>query len=65
MAMTHCETLADRFASMAADGLVDVKFYARNVQEASTEQLCDEVSRIYAAYERNEFEPLRFNDSYR
>ncbi len=66
MADTRCDALAMRFAALATDeGLVDVKFYASNVQEAATEQLCAEVESIYAAYERKEFEKLDFNDSYR
>jgi hypothetical protein len=66
MSATQCETLKGRFANMASDeGLVDVKFYVRNVQEAVTEQLCQEVQGLYAALEDGGSEPLVFNDSYR
>jgi hypothetical protein len=62
---THCADLAERFEKMAADGLVDVKFFVRNSEEATVEVLCDEVTRLYEAVDRGEASPLDFNDSNR
>ncbi|WP_417489452.1 hypothetical protein [Maricaulis sp.] len=62
---TQCETLADRFAKMRDAGLVDVKFYMRNLDEAATESVCAEVNDMYEALDRGEFSPLDFKDSYR
>jgi hypothetical protein len=56
------DTLAAQYENMAANGLVDVKFFLRNQAEASAEQVCREVNAIYAALERNEFKPLVFGD---
>jgi hypothetical protein len=56
------ETLAARYENMAANGLVDVKFFLRNGAEASAEQVCREDNAIYLAIERNEFKPLVFGD---
>lgn len=62
---THCDELAERFEKMAADGLVDVKFFVRNSEEATVEVLCDEVTRLYEAVDRGEASALDFNDSHR
>jgi hypothetical protein len=65
MTKSSCETLQERFAELEGRGLVDVKFYAKNVEEAATDQLCAEVESIFSAYDQKEFEVLEFNDSYR
>lgn len=62
---THCDDLAARFERMAAEGLVDVKFFVRNSEEATSEVLCGEVNRLYAAVDRNDAADLDFNDSNR
>ena len=56
--------LAGRFETMAKeDGMLDVKFYFTG--EASPEQVCEEVNRLYRAVENKEFVELDFKDSYR
>ncbi len=56
----QCDRLADRFREKAAGGLIDVKFYLRNTQEAADEQICHEVNRLYDAVGRGEFKKLGF-----
>lgn len=65
MNSTHCTELEARFERMASDGLLDVKFFVRNAQEATPDLLCEEVSRLYAAVDRGEATPLDFKDSKR
>ena len=60
----QCATLADRFERMAAEGLVDVKFFLRNLDEAASEMVCKEVNRLYEALENKEAVPLNFKDTY-
>jgi hypothetical protein len=55
--------LASRFEAKAAQGLLDVKFFVRNPDEAMTESVCREVNRLYDAVERGEAEPLDFSDA--
>lgn len=62
---THCTELEERFGTMASNGLLDVKFFVRNAQEATPDQLCEEVTRLYAAVDRGEVTPLDFKDSSR
>lgn len=61
----QCTKLAARFEKMAADGLLDVKFFVRNQDEASAESVCEEVNRLYAAVDRGEEVDLDFRDSVR
>lgn len=65
MKMTECMSLAGRFKELAGKGLVDVKFYVRNLDEASTEQVCAEVNALYAAREGGKTQALDFGDSRR
>ena len=60
---TECQKLADRFETMAKDGLLDVKFYVAG--EVATEQACREVNRLYAALENGECADLDFKDTHR
>lgn len=60
--MSERETLAAKYVSMAANGLVDVKYFLGNAGEATTEQICREVNAMYVALERGDFEPLEFSD---
>lgn len=60
---SDCQELAHRFEKMAADGLLDVKFYVAD--EATTELVCREVTRLYDALDAGEFAPLDFKDSRR
>lgn len=55
--------LADRFNRMAAAGLLDVKFFVRNPDEAMTESVCREVNRLYEAVDAGEARKLDFFDS--
>lgn len=57
--------LAARFEKMAADGLVDVKFFVRNVDEATPDAVHEEVLRLYEAVDRGEEFELDFGDSTR
>jgi hypothetical protein len=59
----ECKQLAARFEKLAADGLLDVKFYVRNPDEATAEAVCREVNRLYAAVDRGEAEVLDFKDA--
>lgn len=56
------ETLAARYKGMAADGLLDVKFFLGNAGEATTEQVCREVNALYEALDRGDYETLDFQD---
>jgi hypothetical protein len=62
---TESHKLAARFRKKAVDGLGDVKFLVRNIDEATNEAVCREVNRLYDAIERGEAEPLDFKDSCR
>jgi hypothetical protein len=64
-AQSERQVLAERFEGMAADGLVDVKFYLRNLREAATEQVCREVNSLYAALDRGDCARLDFKDSHK
>ena len=48
------QKLTDRLSKMAADGLLDVKFFVRNPDEATTESVCREVNRLLDAVDRHE-----------
>ncbi|WP_296168308.1 hypothetical protein [uncultured Brevundimonas sp.] len=62
MANHECGALADLFeAKKANDGLLDVKFYLVDTEEASYEQVCEEVQNLYAALDRST--PLTFGDT--
>lgn len=65
MSTTHCTDLATRFSDLEGRGLVDVKFFVRNLDEASTEQVCSEVNALYAALDAGKSEALDFRDSKR
>lgn len=60
----HPETqkLTSRLSQMAADGLLDVKFFVRNPDEAMAETVCREVNRLFDAVDRNEAVRLDFKD---
>jgi hypothetical protein len=55
--------LASRFEQMAAKGLIDVKFFVKSDDEASADNVLEEVVRMYEAVERGEEFPLDFEDS--
>jgi hypothetical protein len=57
------DTLAKRYEAMAEhQGLVDVKFFLRNTEEATTEQVCREVCDMYDALDNGESKPLVFQN---
>lgn len=60
---TAKQQLADRFERKTAEGLVDVKFFLRNVAEATTDQVYEDVNGLYEAFERGDCRPLVFSDS--
>jgi hypothetical protein len=62
---SHCDQLADRFARLEQDSLVDVKFFLAPADEATREVLCHEVNRLFAAYDTGAYDDLDFKDSYR
>ena len=59
------EKLALRFEKKAKNGLLDVKFYVRNREETSVEQVCTEVNMMYDAIERGELSPIDLGDSHK
>jgi hypothetical protein len=61
---TECESLAVHFEKMAANGLVDVKFFLRNLDEATAQSVCHEVRKMYEAVDAGACAPLVFNDSH-
>lgn len=65
MELTDCLSLAGRFKGLASRGLVDVKFYVRNLDEAVTELVCAEVNALYTAREAGKTKVLDFKDSNR
>ena len=60
---SESEKLAALYEKKAGDGLLDVKFYLRNLDDAGTEEVCREVNALYAAAESGAVEALDFNDS--
>lgn len=58
----HCELLADRFTKKAAAGLLDVKFFLQNREEAGAEEVCQEVNALYQAVDDNKAKPLDLGD---
>lgn len=65
MKMTNCLSLAGHFKELASKGLVDVKFYVRNLDEAASDEVCKEVNALYAARVAGKSKPLVFGDSVR
>ena len=67
MDMTHCDQLVERVnARAASQELVDVKFFLANTEEASVDLVCQELSRLYDALDREEYKEVpSFKDSYR
>lgn len=65
MAGTEQEKLAQRYAKLRAVGLCDLKF-SLNVAEATVEQVCTDVNRVYDAFERGNYVASKtWNDSNR
>ncbi len=63
--MDNCSKLASRFSAAAKnEGLADVKFFLRNLDEAVKEQVCREVEDIYEALDNKSVVDSKFRDSY-
>lgn len=65
MKLPECLSLAGHFKDLASKGLVDVKFFVSNLDEAATEQVCAEVNALYSARGAGRTEQLVFGDSVR
>lgn len=65
MSVSECNKLASRFEALANRGLVDVKFYVRALDEATTDKVCGEVNALYDALDNGRSESLNFGDSHR
>lgn len=48
------QLLAERFEKKAADGLVDVKFFLRGADEATTDEVYEDLNSLYEAFERGD-----------
>ena len=48
------QLLAERFEKKTAEGLVDVKFFLRGAEEATTDEVYDDLNSLYAAFERGD-----------
>lgn len=57
-----CQDLANRFKTKAAAGLLDVKFYIQNREEAGPEEVCHEVVGLYEAIDAGKAEALDLGD---
>lgn len=62
MSNTSCSVLASSFAEKAANGLIDIKFYLQNRDEAGVEDVCMEVNGLYGAVTAGRAEPLNLGD---
>lgn len=60
--INHCDVLAARFAKKAEAGLLDVKFFLQNREEAGAEEVCQEVNALYDAVDNNHAKPLDLGD---
>lgn len=55
-----CKTLADHLEQKRAEGLVDIKFYLANTDEAAFDKVCGEVLALYDALEKKGSTALGF-----
>ena len=51
--------LAERFEKKTAEGLVDVKFFLRSAEEATTDEVYDDLHELYSAFERGDFVQIK------
>lgn len=56
--------LSELYAEKRKAGLVSVKFFIGNVDEASFEDVAEDVLKLEEAVQRGECRPLRFNDKH-
>lgn len=59
---TACETLAARFKKKQREGLLDVKFFLQNREEAVAEGVCGELLSFYEAIDAGKAKLLDFGD---
>lgn len=62
MTDTACKPLADHLSARKANGLVDIKFYVHNADQATVEKACAEAAKLFEAIERGEGKPFKFDD---
>lgn len=62
VSITESEKLASFYEKKAQDGLLDVKFYLRNLDDSGTEDVCREVNALYKAAATGAIEVLDFGD---
>ena len=60
--MTNAEKLVALYGRKAADGLLDVKFLVRGLEEAATEEICQDVVNLHQAVADGKVKPLDFGD---
>jgi hypothetical protein len=57
----ECQNLADLVQTKVQAGLKDMKFFLGN-DDAGTEEVCQEVNRLYQAVREGAYEELDFGD---
>lgn len=57
----ECQNLAGRVQTKVHAGLKDMKFFLGN-DDAGTEEVCQEVNRLYQAIDDGAYEELDFGD---
>lgn len=62
---TARQELQELLALKAEGGMVDVKFYLKNLKEATPDHVYQDVLSLYNALEKGQSTELRFRDSYR
>ncbi|MFW7267557.1 hypothetical protein ACMAUO_06245 [Gluconacetobacter sp. Hr-1-5] len=65
MNRSECDTLAARFDSLKARGLVDVKFLLRDEENATREGVCAEVEQMLVSHLEGKSKAFTFGDSHR
>lgn len=60
---TECNQLTERFEAKASQGVVDVKFFIKNIEEATTHVICAEIAALLDARERGDVVTLNFGDA--
>ncbi len=64
MNTTECQKLVANYAEKRKNGLLDVKFFLLNTDEALKEELCAEVNRLDDALDRGDYVELIFHDKH-
>lgn len=53
------QELAERFDKKTAQGLVDVKFFLRGADEATTDEVYAELNGLYEAFDRGDYVEIK------